>query len=416
MTPKRTLGRIVDKIQRKHANHVERNTPTGHSFAISDRIDGLDPKAWDELTRSHSIFMSREFIRTLERAGPDNVSPRSALVFQGDRAVAAIAAQRVTLSIDRLPAPDTKRAKAVKLAKMAKLVNSAESILVCGNVLSWGPHGVAFAPDVDAGEVWPAITEALYRMRRMDGLLGDASLLLVKDLTERLAGSTASLERFSYRALETEPNMVLALSPKWRNYEDYLASLKADYRKGARKIAKEIDGAGYELVRLTDIGAHAERLHALYMQVHAAQKMRLFTLSPRFFPEISRAFGERFRISALRRAGEIVGFVSCVRDGETAYGWFLGYDRAANDAPIYLRLMHAVVGDAIEMGCTRLSLGRTALEPKSRLGAKPEVMRTWMRHRIPAMNLVVRRVIASVPHDEAPDRNPFKDEAPTSAD
>jgi hypothetical protein len=35
-------------------------------------------------------------------------------------------------------------------------------------------------------------------------------------------------------------------------------------------------------------------------------------------------------------------------------------------------------------------------------------MRIWLRHRIPAINLVVRSLLQTISHDEAPERNPFK--------
>ena len=76
--------------------------------------------------------------------------------------------------------------------------------------------------------------------------------------------------------------------------------------------------------------------------------------------------------------------------------------------PIYFRLLQTVIEDAIELGCERLSLGRTALEPKARLGAKAEPMSVWIRHRIPAMNLVVRGLLQTISHEEAPERSPFK--------
>ena len=40
--------------------------------------------------------------------------------------------------------------------------------------------------------------------------------------------------------------------------------------------------------------------------------------------------------------------------------------------------------------------------------ARPAPMRVWIRHRIPALNVAVRGLLRAVPHDEAPDRNPFK--------
>src|ERR1043166_867980 len=90
------------------------------------------------------------------------------------------------------------------------------------------------------------------------------------------------------------------------------------------------------------------------------------------------------------------------------YAWYyIGFDRAtaAQGLPIYLQLLHATVSDAIEWRCKRLSLGRTALEPKAALGAKPEDMCVWLRHRVPAMNWVLRGLLGGIPHAEAPERN-----------
>jgi len=73
-----------------------------------------------------------------------------------------------------------------------------------------------------------------------------------------------------------------------------------------------------------------------------------------------------------------------------------------------LRLLHATIDDAIAWRCARLSLGRTALEPKAGLGAMPEPMTVWLRHRVPAVNWLLRGLLGAVPHAEAPERNPFK--------
>jgi hypothetical protein len=35
-------------------------------------------------------------------------------------------------------------------------------------------------------------------------------------------------------------------------------------------------------------------------------------------------------------------------------------------------------------------------------------MRVWIRHRIPALKLIVRGLLHAAHHDEAPERNPFK--------
>jgi hypothetical protein len=112
-----------------------------------------------------------------------------------------------------------------------------------------GFHGVAFAPGVDRRELWAAVADAVYRIRRADGLFGNTDLVIVKDVTEPHAAGAEELKRFSYRPLETEPNMVLDIAPSWRGYDDYLAGLTANYRRAARHIARDIAAAGYIVER-----------------------------------------------------------------------------------------------------------------------------------------------------------------------
>jgi len=231
----------------------------------------------------------------------------------------------------------------------------------------------------------------------------------VKDLTEREQGLEA-LRRFSYRPMATEPNMVLAIDPTWRTYDDYLAALDAKYRRNAKDQVKKLTAAGCVVESLPDLTPHATRVHKLYLEVQRNASVRLVTLVETYLPQLAVALGDDFRCTIIRRGEEILGFVTAIRDGDTAIAYYIGFDRAAagEGLPIYLRLLHATIADAIAWGCKSLSLGRTALEPKAALGAKPEPMSVWLRHRVPAMNWVLRGLLGAVTHEEAPERNPFK--------
>jgi hypothetical protein len=80
---------------------------------------------------------------------------------------------------------------------------------------------------------------------------------------------------------------------------------------------------------------------------------------------------------------------------------------------LYLGLVYAAVGQAIEMGAEQISLGRTALGPKAQIGAKAQPMYGYLRHRNPALNLAVPSILALLPTPaEAPERHPFKSAAP----
>lgn len=401
------LKKLVGKAHDLREAHRARHRPTGYGFALADSIDYLDAAHWDALTASASVYLNRPYLRVLEKAAPENLRGRYALIFGGgSRPLAAVAAQSVHISAARVQKKSDSRRRQAVAAPFSRV---EERMLVCGNLLSWGQHGVAFAPGADRRELWPAVAEALYRLRRADRLSGDTDLVMVKDIPDADAADADALARFSYRPLETDPDMVLELSPKWRTYADYLASLNSKYRKSARQIEKDVEAANCRVEALADVEGSAEELHALYLQVHEEARLRLVTLKPEFIPALAAAFGDNLRCTVIRRDNQMLGFVTTLRDGETAVGYYIGFDRATNaGTPIYFRLLQAVVDDAIKLGCRRLSLGRTALEPKARLGARPAPLRVWVRHRIPALNLIVRGLLRAAHHDEAPERNPFK--------
>ncbi|HZI62624.1 MAG TPA: GNAT family N-acetyltransferase [Pyrinomonadaceae bacterium] len=399
----KSLNKLVTKARSLRDQHRERHRPSGFAFAVADRIDFFDKTHWDKVTSHDSLFLSRRYLRVLEEAGPENLRQCYALVFRDKEPVAAIAAQSVTVSVARL------RSKSARELPLDRL---EEKMLVCGNLLSWGMHGISFAPNVDHEPLWPAVAEAIYRLRRVDKLFGDTAFVMVKDIPDRYASSANALSRFSYRELETEPNMVLEISPKWKGYDDYLGSLTSKYRKQAKQIEKEVEAAGCTVteIKSDEIASQAEQLHALYLQTHKNARLRLVTLPVTFLPTLARELGDDMRFTVLKRGETLLGFVTTVKDGETAVGYYIGFDRAANAGiPIYFRLLQAVIDHAISLGCTRLSLGRTALEPKARLGARPDPMRVWIRHRIPMLNLVVRGLLHTIDdHEEPPERNPFK--------
>jgi hypothetical protein len=362
------------------------------------------------------VFLTRELLRTVEQHGPENIIPRYAMIFRGDQAVAAVAAQIVAISAEQLRrapgTPGKKRSllrQALKPAAVAASGKFRERVLVAGNLLSWGFHGIAFAGGENAAMLWPAVAEALYRIRRAEKLTGQTDFVMVKDVTDAQGGLEA-LHQYSYRPLETEPNMVLAIDASWRCYDDYLAALDSKYRRNAKEQLKKLAGAECVIEVLPELEPHSKCLHALYKAVQGNASVRLVTLGESYLPALSRVLGDRFRCTVIRRGGQLLGFVTTIRDGDTAIGYYIGFDRsaAAQGLPVYLRLLHATISDAIGWGCHRLSLGRTALEPKAALGGKPEPMAVWLRHRVPAMNWLLRGLMGAIPHEEAPDRNPFK--------
>lgn len=111
----------------------------------------------------------------------------------------------------------------------------------------------------------------------------------------------------------------------------------------------------------------------------------------------------------IERDAQLLGFIVTLRESaDTAFAYHIGFDRnAAGDAPLYLRLLHRSIEDSINLGVRRVSFGRTALEAKAALGAKPLPLHVWVRHRQPVLNKLLRGLLGRIHHNEAPERSPF---------
>lgn len=418
---KAKFKKVASRLSEAHQIRKQLRAPSGFRFVVADGISLLDPLQWDLIVKDQSLFFQRNYLTMLEGFGPENIEYKYVIIFEGNSPVAAMALQIVSVIGTQIPkgknheeivekSPRTILKNMLQPVKVKILSEIKERILVCGNLLSYGFHAIAFAPNVDRAKIWPAISEALQKVRLAEKIIGNTDFTLIKDITPDQLTASKVLSKLSFRQLETEPNMILKLSSEWKSHDNYLASLSSKYRSAYKqKIQKPIEDAGCTVEHLADITSNAERIHELYLEVHEKAGLRLFTLPSFYFAALAEILGEGFICSVIKRENKILGFVITIKDGDTAFGYHIGYDKKeAENLPLYLRLLHATIGDSCSLGCQQLSLGRTALEPKAGLGCKPEAISVWIRHRQLMMNLFLRNLLRVVTHDEAPERNPFK--------
>jgi hypothetical protein len=412
-----TLRSLTSALALRNRERKRLRGPAHLQYAIADSITMLSPEVWQGLTADAGFFMSYAYFAAMEQVLPLNLSPRYALIFDGQgmdaEPVAAMYMQLADISLAQARPEKTDAEDSMWSNPLDQLAQSArQRVLVCGNLLTFGQHGIAFGKAVDPALAWHGVAEVLYRVRQAEKLAGKTHFVMIKDLHAPFIEPAKQLENLSYRYVETEPNMVLTLDEKWQSYDDYLASLQSKYRSSIRNaVLKPMEEAGCSLESVTDLVAEQDRMFALYKMVQVNADFRPFELLPEYFAALQQIAGKHFRCSAVRRAGEMLGFLITVADGETAIAFHIGFDRAAATAgelPLYLRLLHAAIADAIALGCKRISFGRTALEPKASLGAKPEPFGVLIRHRQPVLNKLMKRLLLGIEHDDAPERNPFK--------
>jgi hypothetical protein len=356
-------------------------------FAIAERLCHLDANAWDALTCDASVFMQRPFLTALEVAAPQNVSARYALMYLEDEPIAALQLQLVRV-VGR-SAVATRAA----LSGVAQLVD--ERALVLGNLAAWGETGLVMKPGADRELVWREALRLVDRLRRFEKAEGSVNVSFVKDVaTEE---DERALRRQGYQRVPTGPDMRMTLDPAWNSFDGYLASLASKRRRAVKKTLEELDAAGYRVRRLSleELDANQERLDALYGQVWAAAEVHPLRLSGRFFVELQRRLQEDCVTIGIEREGKLDAFGVSLRSGATCIGYYLGFDKSV-EAPLYLRLLSSILEQGLAWRCTQVSMGRTAEEPKARLGAVSGPRALWVKHRTPPLNWAVGAILGSL--------------------
>lgn len=368
-------------------------------FAIAERINHLDAATWDTLTRPAGVFLQRPFLTALERTGPANLSPRYAIMYAREEPIAAMYLQLVRV--------EGRTAVAAKnpLGGVAQIVD--ERALVLGNLAAWGETGLAIAPGADVELAWREGLLLVDRLRRFEKLEGVVNVSFVKDAAS--AELEGALRAAGYQRAPSGPDMELAVP--WTTFDGYLASLAAKRRRAVKKVFEELAAAGYSARRLDagDLEANEARVDELYGQVWANADVRPLRLSGRFFVELKRRLGDDCAITGLEREGRLDGFGVSLRSGSQSVGYYLGFDKSV-DAPLYLRLLVSIIEQGIASRCARISMGRTAEEPKARLGATPGAHGLWVKHRTPPLNWAVGAVLGALPPPEVPAHKVFRDQ------
>lgn len=387
--------------------HVKRDLE--FEFELGDRMASLNPADWDELASGQSVFLSRAALTHFEVSGPRSICSRYGVMYREGVAVAGLVVRIVTLG-EAPPRGEVvvpRRSGAFRVSSRAPEGLSAVTpefrarrAMVCGDFYVGGFHGVLLREGVDLGGLWPAITSMLHQIESREGLSREHDIILIKDIPGSAISETRLLRHGQFRRVEVSPNMVLPLSARWANYEDYLAHLNVRYRLSATRAARDLLRQGVVSQALSDLRPWSARMHELYLSVQRRSTANLIALPEEFLATLADALGpEQFRCTALMKEENLIGFSITIKDRDTAVCYCLGWDtEVGQQSPLLPSLLHAVVRDAFSLGCRQINFGRTALRAKGQMGAQPEPSETWAYHVRPELERSLGPVLDTLSH------------------
>ena len=369
---------------------------------------------WPDLY-SQRIYLSIPYLKVMEKSGLQQVPPYYALLVNGKEEIVACFYFQVTLfqadrSIQLSVQKEISKLQKLGFLLKKKLANKLTfRTLVLGNLSVSGPYGQWFQPSFKGSETMAIQKVSQFVFKQLREIYPDLRAILLKDYYHSL--DTSQLPSFS--EFQIQPAMELQLRPYWKDFGDYVRDLRSKYRvryRKARERSTNLQKVTYSQVRSDQLPVR--RIYQLYSKRAENANFNIATLDEEYFKELYDHLCESTSTITYYLKGELVAFMSMVRDADRLDAQFTGYEETLNqEHDLYLNLLYDVIESGIQMGCKKISFARTALEIKSSVGARPNELYCYLHYDSPASQLFVPSLIKYLePAVDWNQRSPLKRE------
>ena len=379
----------------------------GITYKIYNSIAAL-PSLWDTVAQSN-VFLQTPYLSVLERSAPVNMECFYIGIFEESELIGVSLAQY--LDLNKLESFG-ERDKCFKTAiRNFIFKNFASHTLFLGNNMITGQNVYVFSKEIDfecISEILLQSADEITEYFKQKGI--KIHLVSFKDFYEN-----CSVELKKYRFKETyefntQPNMIFYLDQNWKSAEDYINALSKKYRDQYKRAHKKFDGILVKNLSFEEVLLHENTIYDLYHYVAKNAPFNTFFLVKNHFSTLKGQCGNRFQIFGYFLNEKLVGFHTLLLNDETLETYFLGYDETIQkENMLYLNMLYNMTEYGIENGFKRIIFGRTALEIKSSIGAKPVNMSGFIFHKNKLINRFMAKIFKQLePELNWQQRHPFK--------
>lgn len=379
---------------------------------------------WDLLaSQSGNIFLKRSYLKALESAPPQGMRFGYILVlYAGVPAGIAVCQIKHFRASDSIQFDDTSKTEPCFFDGLTEWFKKRVAgwvdadILVIGNLLVSGQHGYwVDETRLDAGTFIKGIVANLPEISSFfEDHHSKIDLLLFKDVSkshQTLFSSVLTSDQFV--AFEIQPSMELDFPST--DFQGYLSSMSTKYRTRAKRAFKKAESLERRVIDREALVRYESRMFELYEQVVNNAGFNVVDLHPKYNASIANQLGGEVQVSGYFDGEELLAFFSTIKNGSTLEAHFVGYEKTRNhEFQLYLNMLYDMIRLAFELGCTRISFARTALEIKSSVGATPHDYACYLRHRNPYVNKLTGSILEYLkPVEQWVQRHPFKHSEPS---
>lgn len=384
------------------------NTNTALFFSS---IDQISPKIWKGLQCAKNIYFNPAFLKAVEKNHPEIVFSYIVLIDKNSNPIAFATIQIVNFHID-----DIKNDLELLIRKLKNIGRKLHilpnkkplKILISGNTFVSGEHGIFIKKNQNKKIIIKELAKAILHFVNANKKLKIDAFLL-KDFRNKSLFISNELRDYNYHPFSVEQNMMLKLDENWHVFEDYLASMKTKFRVKARKAFLRSTNIKIENVTPENIDIQLPKMTALYKKVVDNADFNLGNFNLNSFKDLKKTLGNNYILKTYWLDDNIVGFISGVINQKSLDAHFVGINYELNkEHAIYQRMLYDYIEIGIEKKQNRINFGRTASEIKSSVGAVPQDLTMYIRHKKSITNKILKLFLQRIQPTPFQQKFPFK--------
>jgi len=388
-------------------------TNTNNALFFSS-VTEITDQTWTELNCNKSIYFNPKYLFSLEKNNPQIDFSYLVLLDKHQKAIAFATIQVLDIPIDILENSIENGFEKLKCfsRKIFFPKKKTLKILVCGNTFVSGEHGIYIQPNQDKKKVVRALAKALQHFANSNEISKkNISAFILKDFIKESLIITDELHKHNYYSFNVEPNMLLEVNENWYTFDDYLASMKTKFRVKARKAMKQSIRLKVIDITSENIEELLPKMTHLYQTVAINSDFNLGEFNLNTYKSFKENLGDNYILQTYWLEHKIVGFLSGIINQKTLDAHFVGIDYKPNrECAIYQRMLYDYIIIGIDKKIERINFGRTASEIKSSVGAIPQDLTVYLRHKKSITNRLLKLFLQKIEPTPFNQKFPFKTE------
>lgn len=370
---------------------------------IYKSITEINEAEWDAIVGKNKIFCTHGFALAVEKSGTNEGKCYYPVIYDGGKIAAHASVYFFRTELDLFARGALKKLINV-MRKAWKNLFVLES-LECGSPAALG-NTISIRDGADRVRTMRMLSRGIEDLAKELGV----KFILFRDFYDKETEFHGIFKNLGYAKIHNLPKAEMKI--RWKSFDEYLDSMRSNYR---RKIVKRMDkcaGADISLEVLKDFSEHAPELKRLYDNVyHGAKEYRREHMPESFFRHVDKYLGEKSVMIIARKNGRIIGSSLLLLNDRMLISLFMGLDYDYNEEYfIYFNLFYRAIRLAIEEGMEEMELGITTLDPKMDMGSDVVALNMYMKHFNPVFHRAIPVLfdMVTAPGTTIP-RNVFKE-------